>query len=246
MLLPHAQGLVEAEDATLRELKDYSSGVTGRVRIAYMAAGDVSLAGSIISAYRQRFPHVELETSAASSGTNLQRLLENATDASFALMPLARPAGLGSRPIRREEIILAMRPEHRLARMDRIPVEALRGEPLAMPPMAVNPDLVTALARWLARRTGADLNVVSEDPTDLALETVARPGVAATLVVRSYVTSQPASGLTYRSLHPAPLAELVVAYRLDDPAPTLANLLRIVDEVAPFDPHGVPEEFDLI
>ena len=246
VLLPHAQGLVDAEDVTLRELKDYSSGVTGRVRIAYQAAGDISLAGSIISAYRQRFPHVELETSAASSGTNLQHLLENATDAAFALMPLARPAVLGSRPIRREEIILAMRPEHRLAKMDRIPVEALRGEPLAMPPMAVNPDLVTALARWLVRRTGADLNVVSEDPTDLALQTVARPGVAAALVVRSYVTSQPASGLTYRSLDPAPVAELVIAYRLDDLAPTLANLLRIVDEVAPFDPQGVPEEFDLI
>jgi len=246
VLLPHAEGLIQEEDAALRDLKDYSAGVIGRVRIAYQAAGDVSLAGSIISAYRRQFPRVELETSAASSGANLQRLLEHATDASFALMPLARPAALDARPIRREEIILAMRPDHRLARMDPVPVEALREEPLAMPPMAVNPDLVIALSQWLVRQTGADLNVVSEDPTDLALQTVARPGVAAALVVRSYYISQPVPGLVQRSLRPAPLAELVIAYRRDDRSPPLANLLRVVDEVAPFDPGGVPADGELI
>jgi DNA-binding transcriptional LysR family regulator len=246
LLLPHAKGMVQAEDATLRNLKDFRTGVTGRLRIAYQAAGDVSLAGSIIAAYRQRFPAVELETSAASSGANLKSLLDHAADASFALLPAARPADVGTRTIRREEIILAMRADHGLARMDPIPVEALRGEPLALPPAAVNPDLVTALKQWLVQRTGAELNVVSEEPTDLALETVARPGVAATLVVRRYVSSQPAKGLAYRSLSPAPLVELVIAYRQDDPSPTLANLLRVVDEVAPFDPHGVPDNGELI
>jgi len=246
VLLRHAQELVQEEDAALRDLKDYSSGVMGRVRFAYQAAGDVSLAGSIIAAYRRRFPRVELETSAASSGTNLQRLIEHATDASLALMPLARPEGIDARRIRLEEIILVMRPEHELARLDRIPVASLRGEPLAMPPSAVNPDLVAALAQWLVRRTGSDLNVVSEDPTDLALETVVRRGLAPALVVRSYYLSQPDSGLVYRSLHPAPLAELVVAYRRDDLSPALANLLAVVDEVAPFDPGRVPEDAELI
>ena len=246
VLLPHAQGLVQEEDAALRDLKDYSAGVTGRVRIAYLAAGDVSLAGAIIAAFRRRFPRLELETSAASSGANLQRLLDHATDAAFALMPLARSAAITARPIRREEIILVMRQDHRLAQIDRIPVESLRGEPLAMPPAAVNPSLVAALAQWLVRRTGADLNVVSEDPTDLALQTVARQGVAPALVVRSYFLSQAASGLVHRSLCPAPLVELVVACRRDDPSPALANLLGVVDEVAPFDPGGVPDDGELI
>lgn len=150
VLLPHAEGLIEAEDATLRDLKDYASGVIGRVRFAYLAAGDVSLAGSIISAYRERYPRVELETSAASSGVNLQQLVDRATDASMALITSDRPANLASRLIRREEILLAMRPDHRLARMDRIPVRELRGEALAMPPAAVNPHLVRG-ARPVAR-----------------------------------------------------------------------------------------------
>jgi DNA-binding transcriptional LysR family regulator len=246
VLLPHAQVLVQEEDEALKDLQDYSSGVTGRVRIAYHAAGDVSLAGSIIAAYRHRYPQVELETSAASSAANLQRLLDYTTDAAFALMPRARPDVLDARPIRREEIIVAIGSDHRLARMDRIPVEQLRGEPLAMPPVTVNPGLVAALSQWLVRRTGADLNVVSDDPSDLALQTVARPGMAAALVVRRTVAGQPPPGLAIRSLHPAPLAELVIAYRRDDTSPTLANLLRVVDEVAPFDPGGVPEDGELI
>jgi DNA-binding transcriptional LysR family regulator len=246
VLLPHAQAMVQAEDATLQDLKDYASGVTGRVRFAYQASGDVSLAGSIISAYRRRFPRVELETSAASSGANLQRLVEQTTDAAFALMTSDRPAGLDFTPIRYEEIVLAMRPDHRLSQSEPIPVEELRGEPLAMPPVAVNPALVAALSRWLTAKTGGDLNIVSEDPTDLALQTVARPGVAAALVVRSYATSQSTEGLAYRSLCPAPLVKLVVAYRHDDQSPTLANLVEVVKEVAPFDAAALPVRGELI
>jgi DNA-binding transcriptional LysR family regulator len=238
--------MIQVEDQVLHEVKAYSAGVAGRLRLAYQTAGDVTLAGSIIAEYRRRFPAVEVETTSGSSGPNLKLVQEHKADAAFALMPGASPGGLAARPIRREEVILAMRSDHHLARLDPIPVKELRGEPIGLPPAAANPNLVAAMRRWLVRHTGAELNVVSEDPTDLAVETVARSGHAAILVIRRYATIQPAAGIAYRSISPAPLVDLAIAYRRDDPSPTLANLLQVVAEICPKDLAEVPQDGELI
>ena len=244
VLLPHAMRLVQVEDQGLRALKAYSSGMVGRLRLAYQSAGDVSMAGVIIAEYRRRFPAVDVETTSGLSGPNLKLLQDRATDAAFALMPSTRPDGVEARKMRREEIILAMPSDHPLAQMERVPVKALRGEPIGLPPAAASPESVAALRRWLVRHTGEELNVVHEEPTELAIETVARSGLTAIVVIRRYAP-MPKAGIAYRSMSPAPLIELVVAYRKDDPSPTLASLLRVVDELA-IDDCDLPEDGELI
>jgi DNA-binding transcriptional LysR family regulator len=246
LLLPHAQKLAEQNEEALRELRDYRSGTTGQVRIAYHSAGDSALAGSIIAEFRRRFPGVEVETASGSSGANLQRLRDASADAAFALMPAGHPDGIAVRTIRHEEIILALRSDHHLANMAVVPVAVLRGEGVGMPPAAVNPDLLDALTGWLELRIGEKLNVVSEDPSDLAIETLARPGQAAVLVVRRYATAVPSDGLTYRPMSPAPFVDLVVAYRADDASPTLANFLRVVDNFSQTDAKSPPTGGELI
>jgi DNA-binding transcriptional LysR family regulator len=243
ILLPHARRMVEAEDVSLHDLKAYSSGVVGRLHIAY-PAGDVAFAGSIIAEYRRRFPAVDVETQSGYSGPNLTLVQNHAADAAFVLMTSARPDGITARTIRHEEVIVVMRSDHRLAQMDPIPVKALRGEPVALG--AANPDLSAAIQRWLARQTGADVNVVSEDPTDIAMETVVRSGSALLLVVRRHAAMQPVADFAYRSISPALLGEFAIAYRSDDPSPTLANLLRLVDDLAPNGHRDVPEDGELI
>src|SRR4029077_19704905 len=110
------------------------------------------------------------------------------------LMPAVKPHGIASLTIRREEVGLAVRADHPLAEMDPIPVERLRGEPMGLPPAAANPNLISALRRWLVRPTGEELNIVSEDPTDLAMQTVAKSASAAILIIRRYAPMPPADG----------------------------------------------------
>jgi DNA-binding transcriptional LysR family regulator len=244
-LLPHAQRMVQVEDQVLHDVKAYLSGVVGRLRLAYQSAGDMTLAGSIIAEFRRRFPRVEVETIAGTSGTNLKLVQEHAADAAFVMMPSPPPDGVAARPIRREEVILALRLDHHLAAMDPIPVEALRGEPIALPPSAANPDLIATMRRWLVRQTGAELNVVSEDPTDLAVETVARLG-AAVLMLRRSAMMRPAIGIAFRSISPAPLVELAIAYGSGERTQTLTNLLQVVEELSPLDAGEVPQDGELI
>lgn len=240
LLLPHARRLVQVEDEALHELKNFASGITGRLRIAYQAAGDVMTAAMIIAEHRRRYPGIEVETTSGSSGPNLQLVQDGGADVAFVMLPRERPRGVAAKTIRLEDVILAMRSDHHLAKMDPVPVAALRGEPIGLPPPAANPHLIAALRRWLVSRTGAELNVVSEDPVDLAVETVARSAGASILQVRRYIAT-PAEGIAYRSMSPTPLVELAVAYRSDDHSPMLANLLKVVEEIAPFDPLSAPD-----
>ena len=228
---------------SLHDLKAYTSGVVGRLHIAY-PAGDVAFAGSMIAEYRRRFPAVDVETESGYSGPNLALVQNHAADAAFVLMASARPDGITARTIGHEEVIVVMRSDHRLAQMDPIPVKALRGEPMALG--AANPDLHAAIRRWLVRHTGADVNIVSEDPTDIAMETVVRSGSALLLLVRRYAAMQPEAGFAYRSIRPALLGEFAIAYRSDDPSPTLANFLRLVDDLAPNGHRDIPEDGELI
>jgi len=246
VLLPHAQQLVQTEDQALRDIKAYSIGIVGRLRLAYQSAGDVATAGSIIAEFRRRFPAIDVDTVSGSSGPNLQLVQNHTVDAAFALVPGARLDGIAARTIRREEVILALGPSHHLAQMESVPVKALRGEPMGLPPTAVNPPLINALRHWLASHTGEDLNVVSEDPTDLAIETIARSGSAGILVIRRYAAMQPADDIAYRSMSPAPLIELALAYREDNPSPMLANLLKVVDELAPTYSSSAPPDGELV
>jgi DNA-binding transcriptional LysR family regulator len=243
ILLPHARRMVRAEDSGLQDLKAYSSGMVGRLHVAY-PAGDAAFAGSIIAEYRRRFPAVDVAAEAGYSGPNLALVQTHAADAAFVLMPSARPDGITARTISREEVIVAMRSDHHLAQMDPVPAKALGGEPLALG--AANPDLIAAMRRWLVRQTGAEPNVVSADPTDIAMETVVRSGSALLLVVRRYAAMQPANGFAYRSISPALFSEFGIVYRSDDPSPTLANFLRIVDDFAPNGSCDVPEDGELI
>jgi len=239
VLLPHARRLVQTEDRALGDLKAHLSGLIGRLRIAYQNAGDLSTSGSIIAEYRRRFPGVEVETVSGSSGPNLQLLQDHEVDAAFCLMPSLKPDGIAALTIRREEVALGLRADHHLAEMDPVPVESLRGEPMGFPPAAANPNLIAALRRWLVKHTGEELNIVSEDPTDLAMETVARSASAAILVVRRCAPLR--DGIVFRSMSPAPFIEFGIAYRRDDQSPLLANLLRTVDErvltASSFDPE---------
>ena len=244
VLLPHAMRLVQVEDQGLRALKAYSSGMVGRLRLAYPSAGDVATAGVIIAEYRRRFPAVDVETISGSSGANLKLLQDQTVDAAVVLIAGTRPEGIETRMLRREEVILALGSNNPLAQMERVPVKSLRGQPFGMPPTAGNTDLLGDVRRWLVRHMGEELHVVTEQPNELSIEAVARSGSLAILVVRRYATI-PKAGIAYRSMSPAPLLQLAVAYRRDDPSPTVANLLLVVDDLA-IDDSDLPEDGELV
>jgi len=245
-LLPYARSLIKLEERALRELKDTVAGASGMIRIAYMAQGDAVTQGKVIAEFRRQFPRVVVESTTGHSNVNVGRLVAGEVDAAFVAMPIQAPDSVALRRIRRYQLFLALSTGHELARLDRVPVRALRGERFVLSPMHLNPALMGALRSWLASRTGAKLNVVAEDPPDIAVQAVGNS--RETFAVVSDGTAQPRemATVTYRPLKPAPLVELAVAYLRDDPSPVVENLLSVVDEVAESFRPELPDDSEAI
>jgi DNA-binding transcriptional LysR family regulator len=245
VLLPYANSLVRIEDHALRDLADNASGRAGKLRISYQLHSDSAVMGEIMAEFRRRYPEVEVQTGSAYSLANVEQIVAGEVDAAFVSMPVTHQDIVTVRRISDDEMLVAMGERHRLVEMERVPVEALAGEPMILFPIRLSPILAVAFRRWLTRHTGAELNIIAEEPHEQAAFQVAKSDRLVSFVSSRWSSIVPAPGLVYRSMIPTPMAGYGVAYRHDDESPQLANLLEIVDEITARSRTVPPEDGEL-
>jgi DNA-binding transcriptional LysR family regulator len=242
MLLPYAKTLIQVEDRALAEVKRHKNGHNGRIRVGYLFYSDLVTPSLVVGEFRRRHPGVEVETSAAATLSNIESVMAGALDVAFVVLPTDAPDEMELRPISRDHFVVAMPAQHELARLRSVPVAALRGERIVLFPASSNSGLSMSLRLFLARHTGEEPDVVAEEPTDQALQTVAGSSTLMTLVSERSSSSLPFPGIVYRRLSPSPTYHLGIAFLRDDPSPTLANLLRVVDGLPGYEPDDAEED----
>jgi DNA-binding transcriptional LysR family regulator len=232
VLLGHARGLVQIEDRALAAITDHVAGIGGRLRLSYLTLWDAGLPPKIVAELRRRHPEIKLETTTGYSETNVQRLVSGDLDFAFIGVTVGERQGIAMRPLDRHEIVLVMAPSNRLSEMDRVPVSSLRGVPLISASPGVNGRLVRASLEWLEEGMGEAPNVIREEPPDQMAGALAQQGDAVALMTVHRAMLAATEGLVYRRLTPTPFIEYGVAYATSNPSPALANLLKIVEDVA--------------
>jgi hypothetical protein len=150
------------------------------------------------------------------------------------------------RPLDRHEIVVAMAPTHRLAKMMRVPVICLRGERMVSTSAGVNAPLVAATIGWLAKGTGEPPNIIREEPPDQMGAALAQSGNAFALMTEHRAILAATDGLIYRRLTPTPVIEYGVAYLHENHALPLANLLKTVEDIAPPLQADLPVDSELL
>ena len=250
VLLPHAKSLLRIEDRALRELRDQADGVAGRLRIAYVAYGAVAFPAEVVAEFRRRYPTVQLETTVANSALNADQLRNGNVDAAFIYPGYVGtgsiPDGVAVRLLRRDTVLLALSTNHPLARLDEIPVSALRREPLIMFPTSPGPSATRSMVKVLTRLMGGEPNIIAYEPPDQALEAVAHSNSLVVFANGSRAASAPVPGIAYRRISPALLLDFGFAYFRDNDSTVMANLLRLIDEMAKGEPGDLPEGSELL
>jgi hypothetical protein len=153
-------------------------------------------------------------------------------DVAFVSIAGPIPPGVEVLWVSRLPLMLASSEGHPMARLDRVPVSALDGEPFIMYPAEFNQSLIATFESWVARRAGGKLNIVAYEPPDQALQAVATSDSLMTLVNGGRAQPTPVPGVIFRSLEPSPLLDFGMAYVRDDPSPIVANLLEIANRFA--------------
>jgi len=208
-------------------------GQTGRVRIAYAGASTQQLVGRLARAVRQAHPGIQLELSSQQfAQPALERLLAGDIEVALGRWDHV-PAGVFSRIVLDDDLVLAVPAGHRLARRDDISMADVAGEAfVSLPPVpgGVLPDRL----RRLSHGAGFAADVVQVAPdTHSALSLVAA-GVGCHLTLSSVAVAAGDPSLSFlRIRDEVDPVGLRLAWRDEVATPALAVVLGLAELVVP-------------
>jgi DNA-binding transcriptional LysR family regulator len=185
MLLAEARAtLAQAERAEM-VARRAGRGELGELRVGLFASAPLlpGFARTVL-AFRQRLPDVRLALQEAPTLTQIEALQRRELEAGFLRLPAgaALPAGLQAVELAREELVVAMRRDHRLARRGgAVPIAALAEEPLIFFARSVGTTLHAQLTT-LCRRAGFTPRIAQEARENSTLMGLVAAGLGVAVV----------------------------------------------------------------
>ena len=229
VLLAEARHVLEQTERTVRAVQRATRGEVGQLTIGFVPSADLDILPRVLSRWRMRFPHVEIELHAMLSGPQVEALRDGRIQVGFLRLPVDG-GGLAIETIQRERLVVALPENHPLARRASVQLADLQHDGMIMFPRWMAPsyyDLLVSVCRH-AGFTPRVLHETENMQTNLGLVAA---GLGISLHPASIRNLQRA-GVVYRALVPALPIEMAVAYARDDRSATLQAFLDVLSEVA--------------
>lgn len=226
-LLENARRVLEAAELAKKEAQRAGRGERGRIVIGYLSSLAYTGLPELLRTFRSRYPKVEIALSQLSPQAQVDALKDGRLDVGFVRAPLEEP-GLSSLLVRREPLVVAVPAEHALASRRRLSLELLAREPFISFPRSRGPAYFDQLMR-LCHEAGFTPRIVQEaQQLDIVSLVAAGFGVA---IVPSSMRHARRVGVVYRAIVGSPMTELVVAWKKDNEAPVVRELVDVVRRV---------------
>ena len=227
-LLPHARATLAAAEGARQAMVELRGLLSGRLSIGTVQAIPDHRLARLLGEFRRRHPQVELGVVEAETDDLLASLIAGSFDlALIGTGPYHEPpAEVEALPFAQEPVVAVVPAEHRLARRARMPLHALRDEPIVT--LTTRSRMRSTLIA-ACRQAGFSPRIVAET-TDLGLLVdLVNEGIG--------VAVMPASGLrTDARVVPIPITRpelirrLLFVWRRSDISPTARAFLSLVRE----------------
>jgi DNA-binding transcriptional LysR family regulator len=243
VFLAELQLAVTALERAVSRAQEASRGEIGKLVVVVNTAIANSLLPEILKTFRDRYPNLELELRSMTLEEMRQGLRDTSIDVGFEHLPnpYFEDATLNFLSILQESFVVALPENHPLAARSQIPLQALKDEPLILPPLDAVPSYTVILSQF--EQMGFKptvLETVKATWMVINLSLVAA-GAGVSILPDNVQTIQ-RQGVVYRELQDAPARQIAVVWRRADlkallqPSPTDSILLRqfllVVQEIA--------------
>ncbi len=202
-LLPYARRIVADVEAAATQLHEVSALGRGRIAIGATPSLTASLVPPVLARFHASYPRIELALREAGSEDLVRMVEEGTVDVALVILPV-RHEILETQALLREELVLAVAPDHPLARRRAIAIADLRDVPLVMfregydlrsateaacrgagftPSVAIEGGEMDGVLRLTAAGLGAAIvpSIVVAQATALRAVRIARPALARTI-----------------------------------------------------------------
>jgi len=235
--LPHVLEALAALDGLPALAQRMRDGQTGYLALSFVSTADYSVLPSLVRRYSQAYPDVEIRLFEATSDVQVPAIASGERHAGIIIPPADHPLppALAYRRLLREPLVAAVPSawieDGRIARETELSSAEVLASPLILFPKHVAPafhDLVTGYFASL----GGTARIVQEAIQMQTIISLVSSGLGIALVPAS-LRNLARAGVAYVPLAgAAPMLETGLAWRRDDLAPTLANVLKLLDEPA--------------
>jgi len=236
--LPHVIEALASLDGLPGLARRMRDGQTGYLALSFVSTADYSVLPSLVQRYSQAYPDVEIRLFEATSDVQIPAIVSGERHAGIIIPPADHPLPppLAYRRLLREPLVAAVPSawieQGRIARDDEISRAEILASPLILFPKHVAPafhDLVTGYFASL----GGTARIVQEAIQMQTIISLVSSGLGIALAPAS-LRHLARTGVTYVPLAgAAPMLEMGLAWRRDDLAPTLANVLALMDAPVP-------------
>ncbi len=127
-LLPWMQDVRNAERRLATELAERKNLGSGSVRVVTFTSTAIQWVPGIAQAFLKQHPSIDLDLVCCDDQDKLESMLVRGdADCGFAVLPIKLP--LHATPLVKDPLLIAVAPDHPLAKTGKFPKEALEGEP---------------------------------------------------------------------------------------------------------------------
>jgi len=231
VLLSEARNLLAGSDNAIAAARRAARGETGWIGIGFVGTATYEVLPVILRAYRGRYPDVEIVLREMSTQAQIQAIHERRIH--VGLMRPSKPdKSLATLILQQEPLVIAMCEDHRLVKKAELPLSALKDEQFVLFPCAPRPSFADQIVE-LCLGAGFVPQVAQEVHEIQTAISLVAAGMGVTLAAQS-IERLGLPGVVYRPIaSPAPVSELIAAYRIGDASPVLQAFLKIARETIP-------------
>jgi DNA-binding transcriptional LysR family regulator len=228
VLLSEARDVLAQVQNAKRAAQRAYRGEMGRLVIGYISSSAFDLLPTMLSAYREHFPHVEVALREMTTQEQVQALEEGHIQVGLLRLPISAPM-LNVEVVRREPIVCVLPELHLLAHREQIAVSLLAHEPFVLQSRQLGGGYYTQLMK-LCLSSGFTPNVIQEVTETYAIVSLVAAGIGISLVPLSTrnIRSQ---GVVYRELEGTNAqTEIAIAWQRNVRSVIVQNFLLVAKE----------------
>lgn len=222
----HAALSLRSGQEAILSARRAAKGEIGRLHFGFTGLTSYAAMPELIQRYRLAFPQVEIDLVSSESAKLETSLLSGEIDIALLHPPLAA-AGLATKELASQPLVLALPASHPLVELDRVPIRKLAGEPFLIAPRRAGANLYDQIIQF-CRQAGFSPNVVQEVTTMTTLVGLAAAGVGCGFVIQS-LQALKWPGVVYRPLSGGKIPRLrtALAWRDGDITAAAGGLVKL-------------------
>lgn len=189
--------VIQAEHA-LVAARRAGAGVTGSLRVTFVASAAREILPAILRAFRELYPDVELTLTESMTAQQIEKLQAEDADVGFVIPPLRDADGLNIHVLAKNQMVAALPEDHPLAQFQSISLADLASEPWIIFPARQGPGLHERVLSACAQ-AGFIPRVGQEAPQMDTIASLIAGGMGVGLVTRIIATAN-RPGVVFRDL----------------------------------------------